>query len=232
MTRKVFDQELAILNRDIAELGAKVTDILADTTDALRRYDIELARRIFDDDFKINAAQNRIEQMCVNLIALQQPLASDLRSITAALKMITDVERVADQCADTCEILITYPNLGELKCPKTIINMFEIAREMFAAAIDSFIRKDADLALRVKDRDDEVDERFSKVVLELSKRIQTDQNSVPQATDYMFIAKYVERIADHATNIAEWAVYAKTGEHKNMSKHIARRRIGDVDAEV
>ncbi|HHX37802.1 MAG TPA: phosphate signaling complex protein PhoU [Clostridiaceae bacterium] len=225
MTRKVFDRELEILHRDITMLGARVETILVDTAAALQTNNREMAQRIYSEDPEINASRNQIEQMCVNLIALQQPLARDLRAITATLKMVTDVERVADQCADICEIMITYPELNQMKVPQTIVTMFEKATEMFAEAIDSFIRQDADLAATIRPKDDVVDSLFSKTIIEMSKLIQADQAFVSQATDYMFIAKYLERIADHATNVAEWTIYAVTGRHTSMKTNIVDRDL-------
>ncbi len=217
MAREAFDRELEYLSKNISELGTRVLQIMEDTIRALRTRDLALARAIYESDPEINAAQNNIEQFCVNLIALQQPIAGDLRGITATLKMVTDIERTADQCADICEIMATYPEFIQTETPAGILEMFTIAKEMFAAAIDSFIRKDVALAEATKDRDDEVDRLFSRMILELSNWMQSDHKKVSQATDYMFVAKYIERMGDHAVNITEWAVYAATGEHKNMS---------------
>ena len=128
-----------------------------------------LAKEIYENDPLINAAQNNIEQFCVNLIALQQPIARDLRGITAVLKMLTDIERTADQCADICEIMATYPEFVKAETPANILQMLEISKEMFGASIDAFIRKDVELAKHVIKRYDEVDSLFSKSILELSK---------------------------------------------------------------
>ncbi len=224
MAREAFDRELGFLFRNIGVLGAQVEKIMEDTIRALKTRDLVLAGEIYENDPQINAAQNNIEQFCVNLIALQQPIAGDLRDITATLKMLTDIERTADQCADICEIMATYPEFIQTETPAGILEMFEIAREMFAAAVDSFIRKDLELAHAVKNRDDEVDNLFSRMILELSNVMQTDHSKVSQATDYMFVAKYIERMGDHAVNISEWAVYAVTGEHKNMSSKLLGRK--------
>lgn len=213
MPRKTFDEELQNLQTSIGELGAQVDEVLADTIKALRTHDIELARQIYKHDALINSGRNKIEQMCFNLIALQQPIATDLRLITSVLKMVTDVERIGDQCADICEIMSTYPDFANLQTPGDIISMFIIAREMFTAAMDAFLRKDVSQASDVIKRDDEVDSYFSRNVLEMSQLLSRNQTMVSQATDYMFIAKYIERIADHSVNIAEWTIYAATGEH-------------------
>ncbi len=220
MAREAFDRELEYLFKNIGILGNQVEKIMEDTIRALKTRDLVLAKEIYENDPLINAAQNNIEQFCVNLIALQQPIARDLRGITAVLKMLTDIERTADQCADICEIMATYPEFVKAETPANILQMLEISKEMFGASIDAFIRKDVELAKHVIKRDDEVDSLFSKSILELSNMMQSNQNAVSQATDYMFVAKYAERMGDHAVNIAEWAIYAVTGEHKNMSNKI------------
>ncbi|MDI9469443.1 MAG: phosphate signaling complex protein PhoU [Bacillota bacterium] len=224
MARKVFDQELEQLHADIGALGARVEGIMGDTIHALESHDIEMARVIFEQDPEINMAQNKIEQLCINLIALQQPIASDLRLIAATLKMVTDVERIADQCADISEIMATYPEFTKFPTPPRILTMFKIAREMFAGAIDAFLRRDVDQARAIQARDDEVDTMFSQTILEMSNLLRDDPNLISQATDSMFIAKYIERMADHATNISEWAIYTVTGEHKSMTNKLLGRR--------
>lgn len=218
--RSQFTRELRELSVELSEMGAMVDRVMLDTLSALRNQDLMLARRIYRNDYKINAQESKIEQMCFNLIALQQPMASDLRAITAALKAVTDLERTGDQCADICEILLTNPGSRKMPVPQIISRMMEKARDMFAGALDSFLRRDADLARDVCERDDEVDELFSRAILELSQVLQDDRNMVSQATDYMFIAKYVERMADHATNIAEWAIYTVTGSYKDLNNHL------------
>lgn len=220
MAREAFDRELEYLFKNIGILGTQVEKIMEDTIRALKTRDLVLAKEIYENDPQINASQNSIEQFCVNLIALQQPIAGDLRGITATLKMLTDIERTADQCADICEIMATYPEFIQTDTPAGILQMFEIAKEMFSGSIDAFIRKDIELAAAIVDRDDEVDNLFSRMILELSNIMQENQNLVSQATDYMFVAKYIERMGDHSVNIAEWTIYASTGEHKNMTNKL------------
>lgn len=215
--RYEYVRELRELNVELSEMGTMVDRTMQDTLSALRMQDRVLAKRIYRNDAKINAQESKIEHMCFNLIALQSPMASDLRAITATLKAVTDLERTGDQCADICEIMLTYNGGPAMETPQIIYRMMEKARAMFADALDSFMRKDVELAREVCERDDEVDALFSQAVLEMSRILQQSQNLVSQATDYMFIAKYIERMADHATNIAEWAIYVVTGEHRDLS---------------
>lgn len=215
--RMEYTRELRELHIALSEMGTMVDRVMLDTLTVLRTHDTTLARDVYRGDSKINAKESRLEQMCFSLIALQQPMASDLRAITATLKVITDLERIGDQCADICEILLTYGQSDMMQTPQVIFRMMEKARAMFGDALDSYMRKDIELARDVAERDDEVDALFSKSVLEMSQLLQEHQNMVSQATDHMFMSKYIERMADHATNIAEWAIYLVTGEHKDLS---------------
>ena len=230
--RNEFTRELRELSVELSEMGAMVDRVMLDTHTALRTHDLDMARRIYRNDSKINAQESKIEQMCFNLIALQQPIASDLRAITGTLKAVTDLERTGDQCADVCEILLTNPGSRQFPVPQVITRMMEKSRDMFAGALDSFLRRDVELARDVCDRDDEVDELFSKAVLEMSQVLQQNMNLVSQATDYMFIAKYIERMADHATNIAEWAIYVVTGNYQDLNKHMFGSEVIGLNSEA
>lgn len=218
MPRNVFDREMLRLHRELADMAGHVDKIMNGTIQALRLQDTGLARSLLVEDQDINDTESRIEQMCLNLIALQQPLAKDLRHIVAALKIITDMERIADQCVDVCEIMTTVA-FSDMRTPAHILQMFEKAREMFDSAIDSYIKVDVAIARRVIEDDDIVDDLFTRVVLEMCNVLADSSKAIiPQAADYMFIAKYVERIADHATNIAEWAIYLESGAHRKLVK--------------
>ena len=141
MPRKVFEQELARLNVDLAEMGRRVDASMQGTVQCLKAMDIRLAKTIFPRDREINTMEKSIEQSCMNLLALQQPLARDLRLITATLKIITDMERIADQCADICEILATVAGMAALRPTARLLQMFEKAREMFGSALDAYLRE-------------------------------------------------------------------------------------------
>ena len=217
MPRNVFDEELVRLNADLAQMGRRIDAIMQGTIRTLKNMDVEMARTIFPQDVEINTMEKSIEQSCMNLLALQQPLARDLRVITATLKVITDMERISDQCADICEILATVGGMTKMKASPRLIQMFDKAREMVAGAIDAYIRRDQKDAAAICTADDEVDALFSSAVLELCGQITRDSTSVPEHVDFMFIAKYIERMADHATNIAEWAIFIVTGVHPNLN---------------
>lgn len=217
MPRKFFDQKLQSLSRDLAEVGAVVNGRIGDTIEALRAMDADLASDVVAGDVEINRTEQKIEQECVSLLALQQPIATDLRVIASCLKIITDIERVADQCADICEII----TIGEMRTNSMpvshVVQMLETARGMFGRAMDVFISRDVQAARGVCKEDDAVDAMFSKIVLEVCGTITQNPQNVMREVDLMFIAKYIERMADHATNIAEWVIYMETGEHPDLN---------------
>lgn len=217
MPRKFFDQKLHMLNQNMTEVGSIVSSRIADTIEALRTMDADLAAEVVAGDAQINQSEQQIEQVCVNLLALQQPIATDLRVIASCLKIITDIERVADQCADICEII----TIGEMRtnsiCVSHVIQMLETSHGMFGRAMDVFLSRDVQAARKLCKEDDVVDAMFSKIILEVCGSITETPQNVMREVDLMFIAKYVERMADHCTNIAEWVIYMETGEHPDLN---------------
>ena len=217
MPRKFFDQKLQNLNRDLTEVGTLVNSRIGDTIEALRGMDLKLAAEVVAGDSEIDRAQHSIEQECVQLLALQQPIATDLRVIASCLKIITDIERVADQCADICEIITTGELRDNSMLVSHVIQMLETARGMFGRAMDVFLSRNVEEARNVCKEDDAVDSMFSKIVLEVCGNITQAPQNVMREVDLMFVAKYIERMADHATNIAEWVIYMETGEHPDLN---------------
>ncbi len=218
MPRKLFDHELEELVREMTDLGNTVDDRFEKTIECLRTVDIEKAKYVAEHDFEIDRKEHKIEIVCLNLIALQQPIAKDLRMIAACLKILTDIEREGDQCADICEILSTGQVYGNSLVVSKIIQMMEAARDMFRRAMDVFISRDVKEAEDICKSDDFVDNMFSKIILEISSTI-TQSSNVMGDVDLLLITKYAERLADHATNIAEWVIYIETGEHPDLNKH-------------
>lgn len=222
MTRSFFDRELEGLHMNVIEMGGLVEESIENTIIALKKQDIELARKIFRDDDVIDEMEKKIERRCLNLIARQQPLAKDLRTISAALKIITDMERIADHSADIAEITIRMANDKYIKPLIDVPKMAELAKHMVNKSIDAYVKQDVELAKAVCSSDDEVDNLFFKIILELINIMKNDTESVEQAINFMFIAKYLERMADHATNIGEWVVYNVTGEHDHLTRYFHR----------
>ncbi len=223
VTRHFFDKELEDLHFDLIKMGGLVEESIENTIIALKKQDVELARIVFKNDDIIDDMESKIERRCLNLIARQQPLAKDLRTISTALKIITDMERIADHSSDIAEITISMSSDKYIKPLIDIPKMAELAKNMVNKSIDAYVRQDAELALSVCKSDDEVDELFFKIILELINMMKNDPQTVEQAINFMFIAKYLERMADHATNIGEWVVYNVTGEHEHLTRHVDRR---------
>jgi len=214
--RNRFDEQLEMLNRSLIEMGAGIEESIAITTKALTEQNTELARRAIEMEGKIDRLEKEIEAMCLKLLLQQHPVASDLRNISAALKMITDMERIGDQCEDIAEIAIILANDTYIKKLEHIPMMAEAAVKMVTKAVNAYVNRDVEMARSIEKDDDYVDELFDIIKLDLMKLIRDGIENSLQAMDLLMVAKYYERIADHAVNIAEWVVFSMTGEHKSQ----------------
>jgi phosphate transport system protein len=201
-------------------MGSLIEEAINNTILSLKNQDIELAEKILKNDDEIDDLEKKIERICISLIARQHPLAKDLRKVSTALKIITDMERIADHSSDIAEIIIKMAKEKYIRPLIDIQKMAELAKFMVQKSIDSYIKQDVNLAMEVCGSDDSVDDLFNKIVLELINVMRNEPKNVEQGIDFMFIAKYIERIGDHATNIAEWVVYNITGKHEHLTKHL------------
>ena len=214
--RNRFDQQLEKLNVELVTMGALCEDALTYAIRALFDRESDMAERAEEAEKQIDQMEREIEAICMRLLLQQQPVARDLRVISSALKMIGDMERIGDQAADIAEI-VKYlkedevPNLGNLR------EMSDFAAGMVTASINSFVRQDLDLARKVILDDDVVDGYFEKVKEALIGLIAGGDRDGAFLLDILMIAKYIERVGDHATNIAEWVVYSITGQHPDES---------------
>lgn len=211
--RNRFDEQLFELDRKIIEMGAMCEDAISSAVKALTHADLKLAGEVVANGYTIDQMEREIESLCMKLLLHQQPVARDLRLISSALKMITDMERIGDQAEDIAEI-VTYLG-GRTSADMGMIE--EMAHEtigMVTSSVDAFVKKDTELAQAVIDRDDIVDDYFTKIKKSLIDHISKCPNDGEFALDLLMISKYFERIGDHATNIAEWVIYSVTGEHK------------------
>jgi len=211
--RTRFDEELSNLNDMLVEMGAKVEKSIKRATQAIVSHDKKMAKKAIAADRDIDSMEKEIEALCLRLLLRQQPVARDLRLISSALKMITDMERIGDQAADISEIakhLIGKQHFIDLD---NIHKMAEATAKMVTESIDAFVKRDLELAQKVIDSDDIVDDLFDKVKDDVIELIQKDKTYGGQAIDFIMIAKYFERIGDHATNIAEWVMFSITGKH-------------------
>lgn len=219
MPRSLFDQELNRLQSKLVAMGDSIAGIIEDTTVALRYKDLNLARRIVASDIKVNSMAMHIEQTCINLIARQQPLAQDLRIIVASSKIATDLERIADQCADICGIILRQTGLPQTESLLHILQMFTEAYSMFRQALIAYANQDAVLARQVCQSDDAIDNAFARLMLELSESLASGELQGSLAVDLILVAKYVERVADHVTNIGEWSIFIVSGVYIDLNFH-------------
>ena len=217
--RSKFDEQLKNLNEEMIQMGIMIENNIQKAIDALVNSNIELAKEIMEKDVTIDKKQRDIEGICFNLLIQQQPVAKDLRSITAAMKMGTDMERIGDHAADICEITIMLAGTKSIKDYGTIIKMASEASVMLIDSIDAFTEKNETKAKAVIEHDDIVDDLFNEVKKELIELIKNNPKRGEEEIDMLMIAKYLERIGDHATNIAEWVIYSldnKVKEKQNV----------------
>lgn len=215
--RNRFDEQLEQLNKKIIEMGALCESAIDNSAKALIEGNIAIAKKAIAFDDEIDEKEKEIENLCLKLLLQQQPVASDLRLISAALKMITDMERIGDQAADIAEI-ITLDNLTGFNSSTHIQDMAKATIKMVTDSVDAFVKKDLALANKVVKDDDIVDNLFNKVKNEIIIKIQEDGNFGENAIDLLMVAKYFERIGDHATNIAEWVEFSIIGMHTKESE--------------
>lgn len=214
--RNRFDEQLNQLNSNLLEMGMLIERSIQNATQALIDQNVSAAREAIAADRDIDQKEREIESLCIKLLLQQQPVAKDLRLISAANKMITDMERIGDQAADISDIVIYIADQPYIKELIHLPQMGEKAIQMVRGSLDAYVNKDLALAQSVMAMDDEIDALFTVVKSELIELIHRDAETGEQAMDLLMIAKYYERIGDHAQNIAEWVEYALTGRHKGV----------------
>lgn len=211
--RSQFDKQLAQLHRELIEMGALCEQVIALSSQALTNRDTALAEKVAPLDHEIDRKERDIENLCLRLLLQQQPVAGDLRQISAALKMITDMERIGDQASDIAEIIETT----DFSVPANDVKLAKMAETtiaMVTESIDAYVKQDLELVREVIARDDEVDDLFLEVRQEIADDM-VEAGDPMSSLDLLMIAKYFERIGDHATNIAEWVEFSITGTHKD-----------------
>ena len=211
--RNRFDRQLETLNVEIIKMGALCEEAISSAAKALNDGDANMIEKVFEADAKIDDMERDIEGICMRLLLQQQPVAKDLRTVSSALKMISDMERIGDQAADIAEI-IKFISVGEAESKLHIGDMARATIKMVTDSVDSFVKKDIEMARSVMQYDDIVDNLFIKVKNELTELIRKGEQNGEFCLDLLMVAKYFERIGDHATNIADWVCYSLTGEHK------------------
>ena len=214
MMRSRFEEQLTELNNELIEMGALIESAIAKATKTLLDQDVQMARQIIIDDSIIDEKEKEIESLCLKLLLNQQPVAKDLRLISSALKMITDMERIGDQAADISELCVYLAADQHIKKMEHIAQMARATIKMLTDSIDAFVKKDLALAESVITYDDVVDDLYVTIKRDLITLVHEDVSYGEQAFDLLQIAKYYERIGDHAANIAEWVIFSITGSHR------------------
>lgn len=211
--RNKFDRQLQILEEQLIHMGELCESAIANATKALSDGSIEQAKAVINADAEIDEMEKDIEKLCLKLLLQQQPVAKDLRRISAALKMITDMERIGDQASDIAELSLQLGDVSDIDEISLIQKMANETMMMVVRGTEAYVTKDLDVAHNIIDNDDVVDDLFDQIKMALVKRIQDNHVKSFEAADLLMVAKYFERIGDHATNIAEWVIYSITGKH-------------------
>lgn len=216
-SRKIYDEELLQLDTMLARMGHSAGGAIESALTALKTGDIELARSVIARDSEIDAAEHEVEHRCLTLFLRQQPVASDLRKVSTALKMVTDIERIADQASDIAEIILhlhvdTASTVGVME---DIYRMGDLVLRMVKQAIGAYVQVDLASAAEVIAKDDVADASFNRISGEIAHYIADHPDEAQTALDLFMITKYLERLGDHAVNVAEWVEFLKTGVHKS-----------------
>lgn len=217
MTREHFDQQILEIKHKVLRMGSFVENIVNLAVTALKNQDIEMAKKVYVEDDKIDDIELEIEQQCMMMLALQQPLARDLRTIATALKIITDLERMGDHAVNIAKITIEIGKEPLIKPLIDIPKMANISQDMIRMSLDAFVKEDIELAEKVALMDEEVDELYEAIVEEVLDIITKNKNLARQGTKLLFVGRFLERIADHTTNICERIIYMVTGELKEIN---------------
>ena len=211
--RNRFDRQLVTLNDEMIEMGSMIEKAIQQAITALITQDVAKAQEIIDYDEDIDHQEKTIENLCLKLLLQQQPVARDLRVISSALKMITDMERIGDHASDISEMAILMADKPYIKKLEHIQEMAKEASLMLVGSIEAFVNKDLKKAHEIIGQDDVVDDLFEQIKTELIEMIHRDPDVGNQAMDLLMVAKYLERIGDHACNIADWLIFSITGNH-------------------
>ena len=210
--RNRFDQQLHHLDEQLTHMGELCEIAISKVTQALKEGSAGQARIVVAEDEEIDQMEKEIERLCLKLLLQQQPVARDLRTISAAMKMVTDLQRIGDQCANIAEISLLLKEQKQTRTLADIRTMSQKAGVMVKRSIFAYVNRDTEAAQAVIALDDEVDALFRTIKGELVELIAGNRDEADQAIDLIIIAKYLERIADHAVNIAQWAIFCVTGE--------------------
>ncbi len=215
MTRNKFNEQLQQLLNSVRVMGVNLEETLDKVIDNLEVKDAAVAQQIIDDDDNFDNSEVDIEKQCLELVLTQTPVATDWREIASCLKLVGDMERIADHCSDISQYTLQLLAKEPVALPPNFMPMLQVMRQMVYDAISAISENDVELANKVIATDDVVDDYFAEMRQQLTLLMQQRPQCVPQYVDYLMIAKYVERVADHATNIAQWVLFVVKNELKN-----------------
>ncbi len=218
VARYHYDEELEDLHLKVLKLGGMVEEAIEKSIRSLIEHDVTLAEEVINNDDVIDDFTVEIDDKCVRIIATQQPLARDLRIIVAGLKLATDLERIADHAVDISNTVKRIANEQYIKPLIDIPRMAEMVKEMVKESLDAYVTADSARALEITNMDDGIDNIYKQMFRELLTYMMEDPKNIPQATQFLFVGRYLERIADHATNICEWVIYIDKGIHEDLNK--------------
>ena len=211
-TDRQYEEELQQLRAKVLEMGGLVEKQIGDAVSSLIKRDSNVAQEVIDQDHMVNYLDVAVDEACIRLLALHQPAARDLRFITTSLRISTDLERIGDIAENICERALELNQEPPIKSRPELPEMAEGARAMLRDSLDAFVREDPDLALSVCQRDDRIDDLTAQIFNELLAQMRQEPEHASRATRTLFVAKYLERVADHATNIAEMVIYMAKGK--------------------
>lgn len=218
MTRSLLDKRVKMLMTQLSEMGSLVEKQIYNSIEAFRNKDMELAKEITENDDKVDELNKKIEEQCLKLMAMESPVATDLRKIFTASKIVTDLERIGDYAVDICKIAkrVELDVLGT-EC-EPIWQMVDILRKMIKKSVEAFVSGDVDSAYEICKMDDEVDILYRGLFNDMIKKMAKDETMINKGTQILFASKYLERVGDHVTNICEWIIFYKKGDYVDLNE--------------
>lgn len=218
MTRSLLDKRVKMLMTQLSEMGSLVEKQIYNSIEAFRNKDMELAKEITENDDKVDELNRKIEEQCLKLMAMESPVATDLRKIFTASKIVTDLERIGDYAVDICKIAkrVELDVLGT-EC-EPIWQMVDILRKMIKKSVEAFVSGDVDSAYEICKMDDEVDILYRGLFNDMLKKMVKDENIINKGAQILFASKYLERVGDHVTNICEWIIFSTKGDYVDLNE--------------
>ena len=218
MSRKAFDKSLHNMHNALLRMGSKVEKQLRTSVESLEKKDIELAKQVIKEDDQIDNMQKEIENMCIGLIAMEHPLASDLRDVFSGIKIATDLERMGDHAVDIAKITNRITVGNEMEIMSDLVNMTSIVIDMIKGCLDAYIEKNLDKCYEVANKDNQVDDIYKKVFKDIFAAMDKDRSFMNDYSQFLFVCKYLERLGDRCTNICESTIYLITGKIEDLNE--------------